>query len=510
MGAITLLVSILLVRTITRPIHHLTDAAMAVERGQPFEPADIKDVTAGRDEIAQLGRTFSSMVLVLQQEITERKRAEEALRLERDNLINILGAMEDGVYIVNQQYDIQYVNPVLVNDFGPYEGRKCYAYFHDREEAWPWCKNQDVFAGKTVRWEWYSSKNQRTYDLIDTPLRNADGSISKLEIFRDITERKRAEEELRKANRALRVLSECNQAVVRATEESDLLHQICRHIVEVGGYRLAWVGFAEQDEAKSVRPVAQTGFGEGYLETLNITWADTERGRGPTGTAIRSGKYCTAKNILTDPHFTPWREAAIQRGYASSVALPLIAEGQTLGALNIYAAEPDAFDADEVKLLTELADDLAFGIVALRTRAERERAEEALRESEQNFRDLVENLLDGVAIVDENAYHIYVNPKFVEITGYSVDELLSMTGWDFTRPEDIAKFKQRMKKRMAGEPHKRMYERVIVRKDGTEVLTEVSTTTTVWQGKKTPSGHYPRHHRTQTDGGGTEGVPRSP
>ena len=130
-----------------------------------------------------------------------------------------------------------------------------------------------------------------------------------------------------------------------------------------------------------MRPAAQTGFEEGYLETLNITWADTERGRGPTGTAIRSGKYCTAKNILTDPHFAPWREAAIQRGYASSVALPLIAEGQTLGALNIYAVEPDAFDADEVNLLTELADDLAFGIVALRTRAERERAEEALRQA---------------------------------------------------------------------------------------------------------------------------------
>ena len=113
-------------------------------------------------------------------------------------------------------------------------------------------------------------------------------------------------------------------------------------------------------------------------------------------------------------------------------------------------------------------------------------AMKAIRESEQNFRDLIENLLDGVAIVDESAYHLYVNSSFAEITGYSVDELLNMTGWDFTRPEDIAKFKQRMKKRIADEPHKRMYERIIVRKDGTEVLTEMSMTTTVWQGKKRP------------------------
>ena len=132
----------------------------------------------------------------LQDDITKRKQAEEALRTERDKLKQIFEAMDDGVYIVNQDYDIEYVNPVLIADFGPYEGRKCYAYFHDREEVCPWCKNQDVFAGNTVRWEWYSLKNGKTYDLIDTPLRNIDGTISKLEIFRDITDRKRLETEM--------------------------------------------------------------------------------------------------------------------------------------------------------------------------------------------------------------------------------------------------------------------------------------------------------------------------
>ncbi|MCK5158219.1 MAG: PAS domain S-box protein, partial [Candidatus Heimdallarchaeota archaeon] len=125
------------------------------------------------------------------------KKLEKEILLARDNLINILSSMEDGVYIVDQNYDIEYVNPILTKEFDLNEGKKCYKYFHDREEICPWCKNQEVFKGKTVRWEWFSEKNQKTYDLLDTPLKNRDGSISKLEIFRDITERKKTEKELR-------------------------------------------------------------------------------------------------------------------------------------------------------------------------------------------------------------------------------------------------------------------------------------------------------------------------
>jgi len=96
-----------------------------------------------------------------------------------------------------------------------------------------------------------------------------------------------------------------------------------------------------------------------------LLWADSERGRGPTVTAIRTGQPVVARDILTDPAFAPWREQALKRGYASSITLPLLANGQTLGALTIHAAEPDAFQAEEVKLLTELANDLAYGIETL-------------------------------------------------------------------------------------------------------------------------------------------------
>ena len=184
---------------------------------------------------------------------------------------------------------------------------------------------------------------------------------------------------LQRINRSLKTLSAGNRAVVRENNEQSLLAEMCRILVEVGGYRLAWVGYAEQDKNKTVRPMAQAGYEEGYLATLNLTWADTERGRGPVGTAIRTGKPSVIRNLLTDPDFAPWREEARKRGYASAMALPLHMNAKVVGALSIYAGELEAFDIEEVALLSEMANDLAYGITALTTRAEHEQAHKTIR-----------------------------------------------------------------------------------------------------------------------------------
>ncbi|MDM8528939.1 PAS domain S-box protein [Anaerolineales bacterium HSG24] len=136
-------------------------------------------------------------------DITERKQLEDALFSEYDRLNNILDAIEDGIYIVDPQCNIQYINPVIEKEFGHVSNRKCYEYFHDRTDPCPWCQKEDVLAGKSVHWEWYSFKNNKYYDLFDTPFVNQDGSISKFEIFHDITARKQAERQIRQQNKFL-------------------------------------------------------------------------------------------------------------------------------------------------------------------------------------------------------------------------------------------------------------------------------------------------------------------
>ena len=207
--------------------------------------------------------------------------------------------------------------------------------------------------------------------LIETLAKNAihDPDICGIIInTRDVTSQLRAEESLRKVSRALNAFVAVSNALIHADGEIDLVGQVCRIMVESAGYRMAWVGYADRGDHKDVRPVAQFGYEFGYLAGAHITWDESERGRGPTGAAIRKGVSQVNQSTLINPRMQPWWQDALKRGYASSVAIPLMDDGSAFGALAIYAGEPDAFDREELQLLEQLAAELSYGIITLRVR----------------------------------------------------------------------------------------------------------------------------------------------
>ncbi len=224
----------------------------------------------------------------------------------------------------------------------------------------------------------------------------------------------RAQRSLERVSRALKTRSECTQAMLRAGSEQELMQQTCRLIVEEGGYLMAWVGLREEDAEQTVRPVAQWGFEEGYLDTARISWGDNDWGQGPTATAIRTGAVSQAE------HDGAWRQEARKRGYAGTIALPLQDGDHCFGALAIYAREKEAFDADEVVLLKALADDLAFGLGALRLRSEKEQ----VKQERQHLAKILEQGTEGVLIFDPGGVVRYVNPAFEATTGCPRDNVV--------------------------------------------------------------------------------------
>jgi PAS domain S-box-containing protein len=307
---------------------------------------------------------------------------------------------------------------------------------------------------------------------VSSRLIEADGRKMHQSIIRDITERRRAEEELRRATRAMHVLSASNQALVRSTDENSLFQAICGAVTAAGGYPLSWIGFAEDDERKSVRVAAAAGRDLRYLNSLDVTWADQPRGRGPTGTCIRSGHIAIFNDLESNPEFQPWRKEALRYGYQAAISLPLQCDGTVIGALAILASEPDAFRREEVDLLKELAGDLSYGIFTHRQRLTQARTEEALMQSALEFRMLFDSANDAIFIVDLDGRFLEVNQIACDRLGYSRSDLLRLALSDIDSPAFAAQ--QQARRNRIEQSGEFLFETVLITKSGTEQPVEIN------------------------------------
>ncbi len=402
-----------------------------------------------RDEQGRILRWYGTST-----DIEDRKRAEETLRGQAD----LLNLTHDAIFVADMEGVIKYWNHGSEERYGWTAEQAVGTVVHDLlKTVFPapleQIKTEVIRKG---RWdgELVHTKKDGTRVVVASRWslqRDKQGApVAILETNNDITDRKRAEEALRRLNRELRAISNCNQILLRATDEQSLLEEICRIVCQEAGYRMAWVAYAEHDEAKSVRPAAWTGTEEGYLANLGITWADTERGWSPTGTAIRSGKSCCIQDFATDPRLAPWRESVLQHVFLSGIALPLKDEhASAFGSLSIYSAQPNAFTSEEIRLLEELAGDLAFGIITLRSRATGERAELALRQSEAYLAESQRLTHTGSWALDlASDKYVYVSEEDFRLWGFDAQEGLPSREAVFRRihPEDRDKMRASFEK----------------------------------------------------------------
>jgi len=336
-------------------------------------------------------------LLVMLTDITESKRAEEFIRKSSAELQAVLDNSPALIYMKDRAGRYLFVNRCWTQrmnisiDFA--KGKTDFDLYPEHVARQFTTNDREVVeCGCSREFEEQSllADGPHTYQSIKVAIRDSEGQFQALcGISTDITERKIKEEVLRQTHRALRLLSHCNSAVVHATDEKELLNEVCRIAVGQAGYQFAWVGYADHDEACTVRPVASAGEAEGFLDRIHVSWADNEYGRGSIGPAIRTGKPVVVRSLGDKKTFSNWTDELISHDFRSVMSVPLHQGDTVYGALAIYAEEPEAFDSSEVKLLVELGENLAHGIASLRTRKERGEAIAALERARGELEDRV-------------------------------------------------------------------------------------------------------------------------
>jgi len=451
--------------------------------GKGREEVAIEALNSGADFYLQKGGEPKSQFAELENKVRQavkRRQAEAALLASEEKYRDLVENLTDVLFTVDTKGTFTYISP-MVSQFGltPEQviGKQLLDIFlpdnaYDLRQRFEEAKQGTIkpyefrLPDGSGKIRWIRSSSRAFFD--------GDQFLGLQGILTDITERKKAEEQMIAAQRLYAILSQINKAIVRVKDLETLVAEICRISVEIGRFRMSWVGLLDRDSG-IFRPVAHAGHEDGYLAVAEISVTGGERSWGPTGTALREGRYDISNDIETDPRMQPWQDEALKRGYHSSAAFPFRLHGEVVGAYMIYASGKNFFNEAEIALLEEIALDISFALDLLDEQALRTRAEKALAGSEERAAFLAEVLElssqpFGVGYPD-GRFGI-INPAFCDLLGYTEDELEGQTWSGLTAPEYHERERRALDELVrTGIPFR--YEKEYIRKDGSRVPVEI-------------------------------------
>jgi PAS domain S-box-containing protein len=366
-----------------------------------------------------------SFALDVRRKETEQKRTEEKLAAEQHLLSSLLTTTPDRIYFKDRESRFIKINEAFARmhefsdprtlmgktDFDIFGGQHARQAYEDEQRI---IATGEPMIGKEEREDWLDGRITWASST-KLPLRDSSGKIIGIVgITRDITERKRTEQHIQQLNRVYAVLSDVNETIVREKDPQAMLEAVCRITVEKGKFRMAWIGTLDT-ATQELQPIASSGFVEGYTDLVRINLRDKTSAAGPGARCLLSGEHAICNDIAHDPLYLQWRDEALGRGYQSSGGFPLKVDGQVVGVFNLYADEPGFFDAEELRLLDELAMDISFALEVSRREAEHQKAEDELRWKTAFFEAQVDSALDGILVVDNQGKKILQNQRLNEL-----------------------------------------------------------------------------------------------
>ncbi len=382
-------------------------------------------IRKGTDTKAQ----FAELTNVIRQAVA-RRTAEEAVTYNLRHYRTLIEKTTDIITEVGPDGMIRYISPSVKHALG-YEsegmiGRNIKEFAHPDDVAkidgmMFQITNEGVGEPFEVR---VISKCHawRVLEICGTKSESKDTSL--VINAHDVTERNRMEFRLKNLNRMHTFLSGINQSILHSNDENEIYRKCCLIAVEKGLFKMAWVGVLGSDGR--IKPVARQGEAGDYLDDIVITINDDPSGCGPCGTSIKSNRIVLCNDIANDPITVPWRESAAKNGYNSMIIIPIRLHGKPRGAFGLYSEEINVFTGEEIALLEEIAEDISFAISSIDLSSRQKVAEEALKDSEERYRSLFDNMREGFAycrmIFDpegrpEDWIYLKVNPAFYKQTG---------------------------------------------------------------------------------------------